>query len=53
MRAVAVLFGISESTAHNIINIFMDFLVEIAPTIIYMPSTDDEKEKATFEFSKV
>lgn len=52
-RDVADRFGIAESTVFNIINVVMNFLIDIAPTIIYFPTTTASKRALAEEFFEV
>lgn len=52
-RVVADRFGIAESTVFNIINVVMDFLVDVAPASIHFPKTDAEKRAVADEFYQV
>lgn len=46
-------FGIAVSTLHVILERVMTFLLELAPSVIRMPATGEEKDFISTEFMKV
>ena len=46
-------FGIGEGSLHRCCIKVMDYLVDISPTIIKFPATDEEKEKSASDFKAV
>ncbi len=53
MREVANLFGMVESTIYVCSQRVMSFLMDIAPSIIRFPVTQQEKQQAEEEFRQV
>lgn len=43
----------SESSFHRILQRVLDFLIDIAPTIIKFPTTQEEKERVEADFKDV
>lgn len=52
-RDVGDRFGIAESTVYKIINVVMDYLIDIAPNVIYFPTTTALKRALADEFFQV
>lgn len=52
-RAVAVLFGMAESTLHGIIGRVASFLESISERIIRFPDSNEEKSQCSAKFEKV
>lgn len=53
MRIVAQVFNCSESTFFVVFNRVVDFLLNILPSIIKMPSSNDEIIQCAYEFKQV
>lgn len=45
IRDVSSRFGMGESTLHRCMSRVQDFLIEIAPSVIKLPKTDEQKEQ--------
>lgn len=52
-RAVAVLFGMAESTLHGIIGRVASFLESISERIIRFPDSNEEKSQCSAKFEKI
>ncbi|KAH7971861.1 hypothetical protein HPB52_003484 [Rhipicephalus sanguineus] len=49
-RSVAQLFGMSESTLHEVVDRVADFLEAVAPKFLKMPLTEEEKQQTSVCF---
>ncbi|KAH7943106.1 hypothetical protein HPB52_005504 [Rhipicephalus sanguineus] len=52
-RSVAQLFGMSESTLHEVVDRVADFLEAVAPKYLKMPLTEEEKQQTSVCFEAV
>lgn len=53
MRIVAQVFNCSESSSFVVFNRVVEFLLNILPTIIKMPTSNDDKIQCAYEFQQV
>ncbi|KAH7961088.1 hypothetical protein HPB52_001893 [Rhipicephalus sanguineus] len=52
-RSVAQLFGMSESTLHEVVDRVADFLEAVAPKFLKMPLTEEEKQQTSVCFEAI
>ncbi|KAH7951591.1 hypothetical protein HPB52_010452 [Rhipicephalus sanguineus] len=52
-RSVAQLFGMSESTLHEVVDRVADFLEAVAPKYLKMPLTEEEKQQTSVCFEAI
>lgn len=53
MRIVAQVFNCSESTFFVVLNRVVEFLLNILPSTIKMPTSNDDKIQCVYEFKQV